>query len=93
MLQELTKGAVSGSSKYSRPTDFASLADPTHCGKVVTLEKLLTRFRAAREKCVVFSWSTQTLDVLEALCISKGWPYQRLDGKSVTIFSFTTDGF
>jgi len=35
-------------------------------------------------KVLVFSWSTQTLDVLGAFCQAHGWPYTRLDGSTPT---------
>lgn len=50
------------------------------CGKLFVLEKMLRHFDSLREKCLVFSWSTQTLDVIEVLCQSRGWRYSRLDG-------------
>lgn len=50
------------------------------CGKLFVLEKMLRHFDSLREKCLVFSWSTQTLDVIEAMCQSRGWRYSRLDG-------------
>jgi SNF2 family DNA or RNA helicase len=41
---------------------------------------MLRHFDSNREKCLVFSWSTQTLDVIEALCHTRGWNSARLDG-------------
>jgi superfamily II DNA/RNA helicase len=62
--------------------DFFNMADTEHCGKLAVLEKLLTSFEKQREKCLVFSWSTQTLDVIEALLQAKGWVYHRIDGQT-----------
>ena len=51
-------------------------------GKLRTLDKLLSSFTSRREKTLVFSLSTQTLDIIEAYTKSKGWSYVRLDGST-----------
>lgn len=83
---ESQAGASSSSSTisnlYERSSNFWDLANAAHCGKLDCLDKLLTKFESWREKCLVFSWSTQTLDVIQAFLRSKGWAFTRLDGST-----------
>ncbi|CAM6070408.1 unnamed protein product [Sphagnum tenellum] len=56
-------------------------------GKLACLTELLqTAYMSsvpnAREKVVVVSNFTQTLDVIQELCMSQGWPWLRLDGST-----------
>jgi len=75
-----SSSSSSGENPYVRSTNFWDLSNAQHCGKLFVLEKLLTKFEAERHKCLVFSWSTQTLDVLEAFCKAHAWQHSRLDG-------------
>ena len=51
-----------------------------HCGKMECLAKMLKTWDEQKEKCLVFSWSTQTLDVIQAFCQAKGYKFHRFDG-------------
>jgi len=69
---------------YTRAENVLMTSQTEVCGKLRVLEDILTAFWAARpvEKCVVFSWSVQTLDIIQDLCITRGWPYLRFDGST-----------
>ncbi len=66
------------------PNDFDKISSTENCGKLVVLEKLIDEFKQTREKCVVVSNSTKTLDILESVLRTKDLRYLRLDGKTVT---------
>jgi hypothetical protein len=52
-------------------------------GKMLVLERLMRQMRATGdERIVVVSNYTQTLDLINALCASRGWPAVRLDGST-----------
>lgn len=54
-----------------------------HSGKMKVLEALLKQMKSKKEKCVVVSHYTQTLDLLEDLCTSFNFPFKRLDGTTM----------
>ncbi|CAG8600585.1 9734_t:CDS:2, partial [Ambispora leptoticha] len=49
-------------------------------GKMVLLDKLLTRLRESNHRVLIFSQMVKLLDILNDYLILKGYPYQRLDG-------------
>lgn len=51
-------------------------------GKLTTLDKLLRTFTSRMHKTLVFSQSTQMLDIIEAYVKSNGWSFSRLDGST-----------
>jgi superfamily II DNA/RNA helicase len=53
-------------------------------GKLKTLLKLLQRFERQQQKVLVFSYSVQTLDLLQALAKANSLSYCRLDGTTPT---------
>ena len=67
-----------------RSQRFEVLANSNVCGKLKVLDQLLTHFESKKDKCLIFSYSTQTLDVISAYCTSKGWRFCRLDGTTPT---------
>lgn len=52
----------------------------TACGKLVVLDKLLTRLKARDSRVLVFSQMTRMLDVLEDYMNFRGHTYARIDG-------------
>lgn len=72
-------------------------SDSNFCGKMKVLDKLLKLFKRQKDKVLLFSYSTQLLDMLEAYVISCGMVYRRLDGKTrgerrlCTVREFNTD--
>ena len=58
------------------------LASTEHCGKLKTLEILLTKWSADRDKVLLFSYSTRLLGILENFLIARRWTYSRLDGST-----------
>lgn len=52
-------------------------------GKMVVLDKLLTKLKAeGSHRVLIFSLFTRVLDLLEDVCASKGWKFLRLDGST-----------
>ena len=49
-------------------------------GKLVLLDKLLTRFREKGDRVLIFSQMVKLLDILEEYLNLKRYPFQRLDG-------------
>ena len=49
-------------------------------GKLVLLDKLLTRFKEAGDRVLIFSQMVIMLDVIQEYCELKRLRYQRLDG-------------
>ena len=54
----------------------------TSCGKMVVLDKLLTKLRAQGSRVLIFSQMTRTLDILEDYCHIRARPYCRIDGST-----------
>lgn len=67
-------------SSCSDLSSFELLSDPKYCGKMKVLGKLLRMFYEEYSKVLLFSRSTQLLNILEEFVISKGLVYSRLDG-------------
>jgi len=55
---------------------------PTHSGKLAVLDELLRLCQRTRDKVVVASHYTQTLDLIERLCRACDYRYLRLDGST-----------
>jgi superfamily II DNA/RNA helicase len=53
-------------------------------GKLRTLKSLLNKFQYQKDKVLVFSYSTDTLDLIESQVKLSGFNYLRLDGKTQT---------
>lgn len=51
-------------------------------GKMVVLDKLLTKLKPGGHRVLLFSLFTRVLDLLEDFFAFKGWPYLRLDGST-----------
>ncbi|XP_072023866.1 DNA repair and recombination protein RAD54B-like [Amphiura filiformis] len=69
------------------PDDFNSnVANVEYSGKLQVLSTLLKAMHAGdvKEKIVLVSNYTQTLDVLQRLCDAEGYQYSRLDGSTPT---------
>lgn len=74
--------------------DFMGLSDAKHCGKMRTLEKLLSSWLSKGDKVLLFSYSVRMLDILEKLLIRKGYCFSRLDGSTPTgMRQFLVDDF
>ena len=55
--------------------------NPERSGKFLVLSRLMTTLRNTnRDRIVVVSNSTQTLDLVESMCNDNNWPQMRLDG-------------
>ncbi|RMZ94961.1 putative global transcription activator SNF2L1, partial [Brachionus plicatilis] len=52
------------------------------CGKMVLLDKLLTRLKQQGHRVLIFTQMTKVLDILEDYCLWKGHDYCRLDGST-----------
>jgi SWI/SNF-related matrix-associated actin-dependent regulator of chromatin subfamily A member 5 len=53
-----------------------------NCGKMVILDKLLTRLKEQGSRVLIFTQMTKVLDILEDYCLWKGHEYCRLDGST-----------
>jgi SWI/SNF-related matrix-associated actin-dependent regulator of chromatin subfamily A member 5 len=53
-----------------------------NCGKMVILDKLLTKLKEQGSRVLIFTQMTKVLDILEDYCLWKGHNYCRLDGKT-----------
>jgi SWI/SNF-related matrix-associated actin-dependent regulator of chromatin subfamily A member 5 len=51
-------------------------------GKMVLLDKLLMKLKAAGSRCLIFSQMTRMLDILEDYCRLKNFEYCRIDGNT-----------
>ena len=52
------------------------------CGKLVLLDKLLTRLRDKGHRVLIFSQMTRMLDILEDFMVMRAYDYCRIDGKT-----------
>ena len=69
-------------SKFSELKDrnFLNLSNPKYSGKMEVLTTLLNVIEDERGKVLLFSHSTQLLNIIETFAQSKGYCYCRLDG-------------
>ncbi|XP_033636346.1 DNA excision repair protein ERCC-6-like 2 isoform X2 [Asterias rubens] len=66
----------------SREARFCTLSDPSYCGKMQILEKLLGVFKREGSKVLLFSYYTQLLNIIEMYLKTTDYEYRRLDGKT-----------
>ncbi|XP_022089252.1 DNA excision repair protein ERCC-6-like 2 [Acanthaster planci] len=66
----------------SREARFCTLSDPSYCGKMQILEKLLAIFKQEGSKVLLFSYYTQLLNIIEMYLKTTDYVYRRLDGKT-----------
>lgn len=59
---------------------FSQMSDPSYCGKMTVLQKLLGVLYTKNDKVLLFSHSTQLLNIIEAYVMGRGMIYRRLDG-------------
>ena len=64
--------------------NYDTSLDFCQSGKLLVLNHLLDEFKDAKEKVVVVSNSTKTLDVFERLLTAKESVFLRLDGQTAT---------
>ncbi|CAF1054462.1 unnamed protein product [Adineta ricciae] len=53
-----------------------------NCGKMLILDKLLTKLKEQGSRVLIFSQMTRMLDILEDYCIWRNFEYCRLDGQT-----------
>ncbi|KAL3320968.1 SWI/SNF- matrix-associated actin-dependent regulator of chromatin subfamily A member 5 [Cichlidogyrus casuarinus] len=53
-----------------------------NCGKMVLLDKLLSRLKEQGSRVLIFSQMTRMLDILEDYCLWRNYEYCRLDGQT-----------
>lgn len=53
-----------------------------NCGKMILLDKLLSRLKAQGSRVLIFSQMTKVLDILEDYCLWREHAYCRLDGST-----------
>ena len=53
-----------------------------NCGKLVLLDKLLTRLKEKGHRVLVFSQMTRMIDILDDYLVSKQYEHRRIDGKT-----------
>ncbi|XP_032218750.2 DNA excision repair protein ERCC-6-like 2 isoform X2 [Nematostella vectensis] len=61
---------------------FQTLSNPEYCGKMKVLDKLLRMFEKDKCKVLLFSYSTELLNILENYVIGRGLVFSRLDGQT-----------
>ncbi|XP_060584908.1 LOW QUALITY PROTEIN: DNA excision repair protein ERCC-6-like 2 [Ruditapes philippinarum] len=64
----------------TKEASFKTLSDPKYCGKMKILQGLLKVFYKEHSKALVFSYSTQVLDIIEQHLMSTGYEFRRIDG-------------
>lgn len=72
------------SMSVARDRNFWNQSHSATCGKMQALEKLLSSWKAKGSKVLLFSYSTQMLDILEDFVSRKGYTSLRLDGSTST---------
>jgi SWI/SNF-related matrix-associated actin-dependent regulator of chromatin subfamily A member 5 len=53
-----------------------------NCGKMILLDKLLTRLKEQKSRVLIFTQMKRVLDILEDYCMWNGHEYCRLDGET-----------
>ena len=61
---------------------YVNESSAAHCGKLRAAKMLLKEFHQAGDKVLLFSFSTQLLDVIEAVVQVEGYVFDRLDGST-----------
>lgn len=72
----LFEGAEPGPPFYDGPHLWNS------CGKMIVLDKLLSKLYAQGSRVLIFSQMTRMLDILEDFLVLKSYQYCRIDGSS-----------
>ena len=62
---------------------FSQMSNPSYCGKMRVLQKLLSVLYSKNDKVLLFSHSTQLLNIIEAYVVGRGMIYRRLDGDTL----------
>lgn len=65
-----------------RTQEFLKMRSTSGSGKMQTLREMLRVFVSQQEKTLIFSLSTQVLDLLQAMIVAEGWRWLRLDGQT-----------
>ena len=65
-----------------RDASFLSQSSDSHCGKMQTLKQLLRMWHKKQQKVLLFSYSTQMLDILEDFVTRLAYSHLRLDGST-----------
>ncbi|PWV13144.1 putative DNA excision/repair protein SNF2 [Trypanosoma cruzi] len=60
--------------------DEASIIAPS--AKMIELDRMLREFKANGHRCLIFSNFTSILDLLQALCVLRGYGFERIDGST-----------
>eukprot|EP00794_Sanderia_malayensis_P014349 gene14349-15845_t len=66
------------------PQDFQRICPLKSSGKLLVLGNMLDAFNESKEKSVIVSNSTKTLDIFESVLTAKSIRFSRLDGKTQT---------
>ena len=72
------------SADVTRNRNFWSQSHATACGKMKALRTLLRSWKAKGSKVLLFSYSTQMLDILQDFVTRQGYSWLRLDGSTST---------
>jgi len=75
---------VAEESNWTQPSNLEQLADRSLSGKLHMMELLLNHFAAEGRKVLLFSYSTKSLDIIQALLVAAGYRFVRLDGTTPT---------
>ena len=73
-------GMASKLNGLKRCSNQAKLGDTQHCGKLKTFTTLLRTWRKQRSKVLIFSFSTQLLDIIDSCFKLENYAFARLDG-------------
>jgi len=53
-----------------------------NCGKMVLLDKLLTKMKERDHRVLIFTQMTRMMDIMEDYCVAKDYSYCRIDGNT-----------
>ncbi|QQP50204.1 Uncharacterized protein FKW44_011130, partial [Caligus rogercresseyi] len=69
---------------FSRDDSFLQLTDTKYSGKMIVLADLLCALKKENggNKCLLFSYSTKVLDILEQFIQTRAYDYRRIDGET-----------
>ncbi|ORC89605.1 transcription activator [Trypanosoma theileri] len=62
------------------PLEESSIITPS--AKMIELDRMLRKFKEEGHRCLIFSNFTSILDLLQALCVLRGYSFERLDGST-----------
>merc|ERR1711968_118061 len=75
-------GAAKSKSESTRTAVLNIVMQLRNCGKMVLLDKLLTKLKERGHRALVFSQMTRMLDILEDYIFMRGYGYCRIDGNT-----------